>query len=271
MKKIFWILNLVIVLVGCQTNPSPDEPITATSTIPNIAYTITNVYPHNIDSYTEGLEFHNGFLYESTGDPDYKGNSLLVKTDIKTGKDLQKVNLAKQYFGEGLTMLNGKIYQLTYKENKCFVYDAKTFKLLNTFTYEGQGWGMTNNGKEIIMDSGSNILFYRNPETFAITKTVPVVGMPTSNGIIFINELEYVNGFIYANTWTSDFDKIVKIEAATGKVVGILDFTGVLDKYAPANETEKRDVLNGIAYDSAKNIFYITGKNWPKMFEVKLN
>jgi len=195
----------------------------------------------------------------------------LAKTEIATGKDLQKINLAKEYFGEGLTMLNGKIYQLTYKENKCFVYDAKTFKLLNTFTYEGEGWGMTNDGKEIIMDNGTNNLTYRNPETFAIIKTVPVVGVPASNGEVFINELEYVKGFIYANTWTRDFDKIVKIDANTGKVVGVLDFNGVLQRYAKPEEIQKTDVFNGIAYDSTKNLFYLTGKNWSKMFEVKLN
>ncbi|MBS1626305.1 MAG: glutaminyl-peptide cyclotransferase [Bacteroidetes bacterium] len=271
MKKIYWSFIAILLFTACHNNTQQEEPTTPISTIPNIAYTITNVYPHNIESFTEGLEFHNGFLYESTGDPDYKGNSFLMKTDIKNGKDLQKVNLNKQYFGEGLTLLNGKIYQLTYKENKCFVYDANTFQLLNTFIYEGEGWGMTNDGKEIIMDNGSNNLIYRNPKTFAITKTVPVVGVPTSNGAVFINELEYVNGFIYANTWTQDFDKIVKIDAATGKVVGVLDFTGVLDKYATTNETANRDVLNGIAYDSTKQLFYFTGKNWPKMFEVKLN
>ncbi|MBA4198434.1 MAG: glutamine cyclotransferase [Chitinophaga sp.] len=266
MKKILPLI-FVVALAACGGNQQ-QETITETPSIPAIAYTITNVYPHSTNAFTEGLELQNGFLYESTGE---YGKSFLAKVDIKTGNAVQRKDLTKEYFGEGLTILNGKIYQLTYKENKCFVYDAKTFKLLNTFTYEGQGWGMTNNGKEIIMDSGSNILFYRNPETFAVTKTVPVAGVPTSNGEVFINELEYVKGFIYANTWTQDFDKIVKIDANTGKVVGLLDFTGVLERYATPAETTKRDVLNGIAYDSTKNIFYLTGKNWPKMFEVKLN
>jgi glutamine cyclotransferase len=271
MNKIICTIGICVLLfTSCQDNQQ-QETVTETPAVPAIAYTITNVYPHSTDAFTEGLEWHNGFLYESTGDSDYKGNSKLSKTEITTGKDLQKINLAKEYFGEGLTMLNGKIYQLTYKENKCFVYDAKTFKLLNTFTYEGEGWGMTNDGIEIIMDNGTNNLIYRNPETFAIIKTVPILGVPLNEygKEVFINELEYVKGFIYANVWT--INKIVKIDVNTGKVVGVLDFNDVLQRYAKPDEIEKTDVFNGIAYNSTKNLFYLTGKNWPKLFEVKLN
>lgn len=275
MKYSFLIILTFSLLAGCKDEDKQEN--TNTNAVPEpavLTYNITNVYPHNTSSYTEGLEWHDNSLYEGTGDSDYKGKSKLAKVDLLTGKDLQMINLAKEYFGEGITILNGKIYQLTYKEGKCFVYDLKTFKKIGEFSYSegtGEGWGMTNDGKNLIMDDSSNHLYYRDPETFKVIKVVDVVD---NNGpLAAINELEYVDGFIYANVWLTNY--IVKIDAASGKVVGKADFSYVLNKYAPgaiSDEAQKNSsVLNGIAYDSVGKRFFITGKNWPKLFEVRFN
>ena len=273
MKRNFGVI-IIFLLAACGSghdkNTSTDIENTANPAPLTIPYRVVNIYPHDSSTYTEGLEWHDSSLYESGGDPDYKGKSKLVRTDLKTGKVLQKLGLSSAYFGEGITLLDGKIYQMTYKEQKCFVYDAKTFQLLKTFTYSGEGWGMTNDGKEIIMDDGSNHLFYRNPQNFAVTRTVDVVDNygPVAN----INELEYVNGFIYANIYESN--TIIKIDPTTGRVVGKMDLTGIREKNGVPSDPEMMDdgyVLNGIAYDSVKNSFYVTGKDWPVIFELKLN
>lgn len=253
---------------GCNNNNNDKPDKKAESNEPKqLQYTVTATYPHDASSFTEGLEFRDGFLYEGTGDTEYKGNSKLAKVDLTTGKDVKKINLSKEYFGEGISVLNGKIYQMTYKEQKCFVYDAKTFTKLKEFAYEGEGWGMTNDGKQLIMSNGGSNLYYRDPETFAVTKTVAVSNNygPLSS----INELEYVNGFVYANIWTTN--KIVQIDVTTGKVVAEANFDDLLSKYAPETAGSKVDVLNGIAYDSIGKRFFITGKYYPKLFEVKFN
>jgi glutamine cyclotransferase len=234
----------------------------------NLSINVINAYPHDTGSFLEGLEWHDGVLYESSGN---YGESKLAKVDLKTGKDLQRINLEKKYFGEGITLLNGKIYQLTYKEHKCFVYDAKTFTKIKEFDYEGEGWGMTNDGKHLIMDSGSDKLFYRDPETFKVTN---IVSVTDNNGpLASINELEYVDGFIYSNVWETN--KIVKIYPASGRVVAQTDLTNLINQNIPemANTEayNKGAFLNGIAYDSVGKRFFITGKLWPKLFEVKMN
>jgi glutamine cyclotransferase len=270
MKKFIFFSFIGLSFISCGNNPSAEENNTdniyAKPPI-NIAYTITNVYPHDVNSFTEGLEFKDGFLYESGGD---YGKSKLAKVELTTGKDIQRINFPdKNFFGEGITILNGKLYQLTYKQQICTVYDVKTFKKLNEFNYEGEGWGMTNDGKQIIMDNGSNDLYYRDPETFKVIKTVGVID---NNGAVAnINELEFIDGFVYASMYTMSNDKIIKIDPTTGKVVGTIDFNNVLAKYAKPEEYANRDVCNGIAYDSTQKRFFITGKNWPKLFEIKLN
>lgn len=271
----FLIMLFSLFLVACKNNNENNDSISINSitpSIPALSYQIVAVYPHDTASFTEGLEFHKGFLYESTGDPDYAGRSKLSKTNINTGKDVQKITLAPAFFGEGITMLNGKIYQLTYKEQKCFVYDANTFKKLTEFSYEGEGWGMTNDGHNLIMDNGHNELIYRDSETFKIVKTLPIKGVPKdyAGHEVYINELEYVDGNIFANLYTMDFDQIVKIDPNTGRVVGTLNLNGLLERYAPPAETAKRDVLNGIAFDSSNHTFYITGKYWPKLFAIRI-
>lgn len=267
MKKILLpFLGIVFLMAcnGCNGNDSGATSTTVGSNEPAVMnYTITNIYPHDTSSFIEGLEWHDGKFLESTGDGDYKGKSKLAYVDLKTGKDLQKINLEKQYFGEGTTLLNGKIYQMTYKENKCFVYDAKTFTKLKEFDYEGEGWGMTNNGKQLIMNNGSDKLYFRDPETF---KVMSIVSVTDNNGpVAMINEMEWVDGIIYANIYIKDI--IIKINPESGKVLAKADFSGLKEKYFAG--TLHTDVLNGIAYDSVGKRFFVTGKNWPKMFEVK--
>ncbi|MES2003561.1 MAG: glutaminyl-peptide cyclotransferase [Bacteroidota bacterium] len=274
MRKIIVTLAVICSLSACQNNNPESNAAINANTIKEPAvlnYTIVNVYPHDSTSYTEGLEWHDNVLYESSGDTKYIGISKLARVDLATGKDLQKIQLSKEYFGEGMTILNGKIYQLTWNEGKCFVYDQKTFKKIKEFSYSGEGWGMTNDGKYLIMDNSGNNLYYRDPETFQVVKTV---GVFDNNGpVASINELEYVDGFIYANIWLTNY--IIKIDPATGHVVGKADFSFVLDKYAPGAISQKSqandEVLNGIAYDSVGKRFFITGKHWPKLFEVKFN
>jgi len=226
-------------------------------------YIVTNVYPHDSTSFTEGLEWHDNTLYESSGE---YGTSSLTKINLDNGKALQKLTLENKYFGEGITILNGKIYQLTYKEGKCFVYDLKTFKKLKEFNYEGQGWGMTNDGKNLIMDDSTETLTYRNPNTFEIIKKIKV---RDNNGPLpEINELEYADNFIYANVWKRDI--IVKINPSTGSVIAIADISEIW-KTIGQQKNDKAEVLNGIAYDSLKKRFFITGKYWNKLFGIKFN
>ena len=268
--KIFSSIILGFVLFascnGCNNTASVDtgqssSEISTEAVKPQ--YQIIAQYPHNASSFTEGLEYKDSTLYESTG---LNAHSKLARVDLKTGKDILKIDIDKKYFGEGITLLDNKIYQLTYQTEKAFLYDAKTFKKLNEFSYKGEGWGMTNDGKQLIMSNGSNNLIYRNAVTFAEENTIAIFnenGSPLGN----INELEYVDGFIYANIWQSDY--IVKIDLEKRKVVARYDFSNLRNQYL-AGDTNA-EVLNGIAYNPKTKNFYITGKNWPLLFEIKFN
>jgi len=244
-----------------ENNPNPAPPI--------LSYNIVKVYPHDTTSYIEGLFLHNNALYESTGN---NGKSKLLKLNIENGKPEKEIKLDSAYFGEGISMVNNKIYQLTWQEHKVFVYDANTFKKIKEMQWPFEGWGMTTDGKQLIISTGGSNLYFVNPDDFKIIKQVSVTDNygPVGN----INELEYVNGIIYANLYQTNY--ILKIDPQTGKVTGKLDLTGILDKssipYDPAKyDVNSGNVLNGIAYDSAKNSFYVTGKYWPALFEIKLN
>lgn len=265
MKKILSFTLISIFGLACGNNNNEETVIASGIPAPAVMnYTVVNVFPHDTAAFTEGFEFHDGVLYESTGQ---YGFSWLSKNELTTGKEISKAKLANQFFGEGITILNGKIYQLTYKENKCFVYDSATFKKLNEFTYEGEGWGMTNDGKHLIMDNGSNNLYFRDPETFKIVETVGVVD--NNGGVSMINELEYVDGAIYSNIYLKDY--ILKIDPKSGHVLAKADLGGLKEKSLQGAFYDKADVLNGIAYDKAGKRFFITGKNWAKIFEVKFN
>ncbi len=261
-NKIVFVLPFLF-LIGCDNNDVKNPPVTNTTNNEplQLTYTITNQYPHDTSTYTEGLEFHDNVLYESGGQ---YGISKLVTVDLKTGQSTKKTPLDKKYFGEGITILNDKIYQMTWKEKTCFEYDARTFAKLKEFTYDGEGWGMTNNGKQLINSDGSSNLYFRDPETFKVMSTI---GVTDNNGpVANVNELEYINGYILANVWQTDM--IIKIDPESGKVIGKADFGGTKEKYFP-EYAEKAEVLNGIAYDKATNRLFITGKYWPKIFEVK--
>lgn len=268
-----WILFLAIVIstISCNTTNSKDATVTDKTVAAGpayISYSLVKEYPHDTAAYTEGLQYVNGYLYESTGE---YGQSDLRKTRLEDGKVLEKRKLDNKYFGEGLAVLDGKIYQLTYQEKTGFVYDEKTMKLEHTFSFNtSEGWGMTTDGHSLIYDDGSNVLHYLNPATLQEVKHINVT--ENGNAIDDINELEYIKGYIYANQWQTDY--IYKIDTATGNVVGKIDLSDLRSKTGIppiSNVKGAPEVLNGIAYDVANNRIFITGKYWPKIFEVKFD
>ena len=223
---------------------------------------IIKEYPHNDSNYTQGFEFYQDELYESTGDPGSMGKSMIAKINLLTGKTQAKVTLGRPYFGEGITVLNDTIYQLTWKGQECKMYDANTLSLLKALTYSGEGWGICNNGKNVITSDGSHKLFFRNPQTFAIIKTIEV--HTDKSPIGYLNELEYINGEIYANVYMQDV--IIVVDPKTGGVKKVLDASQIVEKGKGNGE-----VLNGIAFNKKTQKLYVTGKFWPKTFEVKIN
>lgn len=268
-----FLAGALLLMVACNNNETatPEIPVKPVedNEPANISYQIIKEYPHDAGSFTEGLQYVDGKFYESVGN---YGESDIRITDPVTGKILQSKKLDKQYFGEGLTVLNGKAYQLSYQENTAFVYDAKTLKQLATFTYNfGEGWGMTTDGTNLIISTGSSNLYFVDPATFKVLKSIGVYNQ--YGPVAAINELEYIKGFIYANEWQKDV--ILKIDPASGKIVGVVNMNDLRNKYGfpPLEQRTENspEVLNGIAYDSANNKIFITGKNWPKLFEVKLD
>lgn len=223
------------------------------------SYTILKEYPHDSHAYTQGLEFYKDTLYESTG---LRGKSSLRKVDYKTGEVLKKIDLEPAIFGEGITILNDKIYQLTWQSMVGYVYNINTFEKLKTFNYTNskEGWGLCNNGEVLYKSDGSEKIWTLNPESLAETHSMQLA----TNKSIYskANELEYVDGKIYANSYQND--AIMIIDAKTGVIIGIVDCRGLKDKITEPT----KDVLNGIAYNPKTNTFFITGKNWEKMFEV---
>jgi len=229
-------------------------------------YEIINTYPHDTNAYTQGLEYYNGFLYETTG---HYGESTLRKVEINTGKVLQKINLDKEYFGEGMTILNNKIYWLTWKAKKGFVYDLETFKLEKEFAYQksSEGWGLTNNGKDLIKSDGTNKIYFLDAETLKEKKSIQVYTV--DRGIDELNELELINGKLYANKWQKN--TLVVIDIETGVVEGLVDFRSLKKEMEKTQKlVDQDDVLNGIAFDKENNRLFVTGKNWGKLFEIKL-
>lgn len=272
MRLFLFIVCVLYTFYACNGTDTPKDPVmedNANPAPPMIGYNVVKVYPHDTSSYTEGLIWHNNELYESAGNYNL---SKLFKADLTTAKANKTIKLADQYFGEGIAILNDKIYQLTYKEHKVFVYDLKTFQKIKEMEWPYEGWGMTTNGKELIISTGGSTIYYVNPEDFKVAR---MIGVTDNYGpVAYINELELINNVLYANIWTTDY--IYKIDPETGKVLGKMDLTGLLAKsgmqYDPAlYENSADNVLNGIAYDSAKNSLYITGKKWPALFEIKLN
>lgn len=226
-------------------------------------YEIVNTYPHDDKAYTQGLEFYNDTLYESTG---HKGTSWLRKVDFKTGKILNQIDLDNTFFGEGITIINDKIYQLTWKGKTGFVYDLKEFKKVDSFQYgeSTEGWGLCNDGKKIFKSDGTEKIWLLNPETLVEEDYIETV----TNTSIFnrANELEYVNGKIYANVYQKE--SMMIIDAESGAIEGVVNFGGLKSK---VTQHDKLDVLNGVAYRHDRKTFFVTGKNWDKLFEVTIS
>lgn len=224
-------------------------------------YHIVHVYPHDPKAFTQGLIYVDGHLYESTG---LNGKSSIRMVDLSTGQVLQKYDLPAEYFGEGLTDWGSNLIQLTWTAHKGFVYDRFSFSVLRTFQYTGEGWGLTHDDSQLIMSDGTSSLRFIDPKTFREIRRVRVTD-EKGHGIDKLNELEYIHGEIYANVWQTD--KIIRISPHTGKVLGWIDLSGIIDKH----ELEGNGaVLNGIAYDSIGDRLFVTGKLWPKLFEIKI-
>jgi glutamine cyclotransferase len=233
----------------------------ACAAIPVDGFKVVHAYPHDTSAYTEGLFYKDGFLYESTGQV---GESTVRKVELKSGETVQRYNVPSQYFGEGIIDWKSHLVQLTWQTQIGFVYDFATFKLQHTFSYPGEGWALTRDATHLYMSDGSPVLRILDPETLTAIGSIMVTadGEPVSN----LNELEWVKGELYANVWLTN--RIARIDPASGHVVGWIDLTGLLDVNRlpdPGN-----DVLNGIAYDAKHDRLFVTGKRWPKLFEIQL-
>ncbi|MEZ5428635.1 MAG: glutaminyl-peptide cyclotransferase [Pyrinomonadaceae bacterium] len=281
---------LVVVSLGCNGSPAtpnagPNKVKTngndvpkPENTVPHYTYEIVNTYQHDPKAFTQGLVFKDGFLFESTGE---YGRSTLRKVELETGQVTKKVDLDKKFFAEGMTILGGKIYQLTWRENVCFVYNESDFSPLKEFRYQGEGWGLTNDGKNLIMSDGTHLIKFIDPETFQTMRTLAIF-QENGNPLYLINELEYINGEIWANIWHSEEKEtqttqgilpnigkpnyIARINPQTGKVTGWIDLANI----SPEDSAGGENTLNGIAYDSGSDRLFVTGKEWKKLFEIKL-
>lgn len=236
-------------------------PTRARAAVPIYDYEVVHVYPHDPEAFTEGLFYLNGYLYESTG---LEHHSSIRKVRLQTGEVLERHDIPGQYFGEGIVNWGRRLIELTWQSHVGFVYDLKTFKPLGDFHYAGEGWALTQDGVQIYMSDGTSTLRVLNPRTLAPAGTIPVTleGKPVER----LNELEWVKGEIFANVWQTNW--ILRIDPRDGHVVGAIDMKGIL----PAEDVipGKTDVLNGIAYDARDDRLFVTGKDWPKLFEIRL-
>ncbi len=260
-------MMLLVLIYACgddagHSTPPDNGDTTTADTVTYYTYRIVNVYPHDRNAFTQGLFYHDGYLYEGTGQWMYYP-STLRRVDLETGHIEQEHNLDSKYFGEGITLLGNLIVQLTWLNKTAFVYDRESFEPVDTFYYSTQGWGITYDGHHLIMSDGSHRLRFLDPTTYSQVRSVEVRG--EAGYVTQLNELEYIAGKIYANIWRTK--RIVIIEPATGKAVGWIDCAGLLK---PEDLTEPVDVMNGIAYDAVNGRLFVTGKLWPKLFEIEL-
>jgi glutamine cyclotransferase len=277
-----WTLFILVVLLAasfvgaCAATPlvsplktAPTSPLpTPTSTIAplklpaarNLTYKVVATYPHDRNAFTQGLVIDDGVMYEGTG---LNGRSSLRRVDLASGAVLQSVALDQQYFGEGITTWGDQIIQLTWQSQQGFVYDKATFERLKSFNYPGEGWGLTHDDRSLIMSDGTPAIRFLDPVTLHETRRITVTdqGQP----VVKLNELEYVHGEILAHVWQTD--RVVRISPDDGRVIGWIDLSGLL---SAEDRQQPVDVLNGIAYDAARDRLYVTGKLWPKLFEIKL-
>ena len=265
-RRTYHFLLILLLLVGvgsCKKEVQTPSPQVANPPQPAtelLSYEVVNTFPHDPNAFTQGLQVIGDYFIEGTG---LEGKSDLRRVDIKTGKVLKSVKLADYYFGEGITVHNNKIYQLTYTSGIAFVYDLNTFAKIDSFRYQGDGWGLTNDGANLIMSNGSDTILFIDPTTKEIIRTIQV--RESGYKIENINELEYINGEIFANIWQTE--RIIRIDPMTGSITGAINLFGILP---PQDRTRETDVLNGIAYDAKNDRIFVTGKYWSKVFEIKL-
>lgn len=261
-------------------NKNSSNSAKAAAALPVSSYEVVNTFPHDPKAFTEGLFYHDGFLYESTGQ---ERKSSLRKVDLNTGKVVQKFDLPPESFGEGISMIGDKIYQLTWQEGICRVFDAKDFKLIREFEYQGEGWGMTTDGTNLFMTDRTHVIRVMDPETFKPVRQL-VVLREDGKPLMQINELEFIKGEIWANIWHSEDpailgkpNYIVRIDPNSGKILGWIDLGGISpdDQPSPSSMNDPSDpkaenTLNGIAYDAEHDRIFVTGKNWKKLYEIRL-
>jgi glutaminyl-peptide cyclotransferase len=230
-------------------------------------FSVVKSWPHDPGAFTQGLEFEKGRLYEGTGG---EGKSTLREVALETGDVVRMATLKPEEFGEGITVMGDRIYQLTWKSRKGFVYDLRTFKPVSGFTYDGEGWGLTNDGSSLIMSNGTDTLYWRDPKTFAVLRSVAV--RDGSRPVSQLNELEWVNGEVFANVWQTD--SIVRINPQSGAVVGWVNLRGLFsasDRGRYLSPTQATDVLNGIAWDDSTRRLLVTGKWWPRIYQITID
>lgn len=267
MNKFFFpLLTIAVILFSCNDDSQVNNTDNINPPPPNIPFNIIKSHPHDIESFTQGFTIFEGSLYESTGQ---YGTSWFGPVDLSTGKIDRKITLPEELFGEGHTFFQDKLYLITWKERKGFVFDSKSFKKIKEFDLHTEGWGLTHDSTSLILSDGSSNIFYLHPDSLHVIKTLSVTDNigPVPN----INELEYINGYIYANQWQTRF--ILKINPETGKVEGRLDFKDVINSVKakdPEFESQEK-TLNGIAWDPVENKAYITGKYWPEILEIRFN
>lgn len=247
----------IVLAAACMAQSSEQR---RTTRAPEYTFEVIHVFPHDPNAFTQGLAYRGGFLYEGTG---INGRSSLRKVRIETGEVIRHVDLPPEFFGEGIALLESTVVQLTWQSHTGFVYSLKDFRLLRQFSYSGEGWGLTTNGRELLMSDGTASIRVLNPSTFEEKRRFMV--RDGSDPVTELNELEFVEGEIYANVWQTD--RVARISAQSGKVVGWIDLTGIL---SPMYRREPNAVLNGIAYDPAGKRLFVTGKLWPSIFQIRI-
>ncbi len=247
---------VLLAAVSCRSEVHAPPP----ERTPVEGFEIVRSWPHDPSAFTQGLVFRQGRLYEGTG---LQGRSSVREVELETGVVLRQSRLEPRHFGEGIALRGNRLYQLTWRSQEGFIYDASTFERVGHFTYPTEGWGLTEDGESLIMSDGSSTLRFLDPDTFAVRRTVKV--MDAGQEIPQLNELEYVRGEVYANVWMTNL--IARIDPATGRVKGWIDLTGLLPQ---GERLGNEDVLNGIAYDAAGDRLFVTGKLWPKLFQIRV-
>jgi glutaminyl-peptide cyclotransferase len=262
---------MLVIAIGCpddSTRSASDRPPPVVIPDSRVArFTIVKSWPHDPGAFTQGLEFERGHLYEGTGG---EGKSELREVALETGDVVRMATLPQNVFGEGITVLGNRIYQLTWKSHKGYVYDLATFKRVSEFTYDGEGWGLANDGQSLIMSDGSARITFRDPSTFAVTRTVEV--RDNARPVTQLNELEWVDGEIFANVWMTD--SIVRINPQSGAVIGWVNLRGLFsesDRARYLQPGQAIDVLNGIAWDESNRRLLVTGKWWPRIYQVTID